>query len=116
MCIRDRDKGGYIFFALYENEVVGTMALLPRDNSIYELNKMAVKKELRGKGIGNKLVQFTIDFCKQKKFKSIILYSNTVLNNSIHLYKKYGFKEIKSKGDTPYKRSDIKMEMQLVYS
>ena len=110
------DKGGYIFFALYENEVVATMALLPRDNSIYELNKMAVKKELRGKGIGNKLVQFTIDFCKQKKFKSIILYSNTVLNNSIHLYKKYGFKEIKSEGDTPYKRSDIKMEMQLVYS
>jgi len=39
-----------------------------------------------------------------------------VLNNSIYLYKKYGFKEIKSKGDPPYKRSDIKMEMQLVYS
>ena len=110
------DKGGYIFFALHKDQVVGTMALLPRDDSIYELNKMAVQKELRGKGIGNQLIQFTIDFCKEKKFKSIILYSNTVLNNSIYLYKKYGFKEIKSEGDTPYKRSDIKMEMQLVYS
>ena len=57
---------------------------------------MAVKKELRGKGIGNQLVQFTIDFCKQEKIKSIILYSNTVLNNSITLYKKYGFKELKN--------------------
>ena len=92
------------------------MALLPRDDSVYELNKMAVKKGLRGKGIGNQLIQFTIDFCKEKEFKSIILYSNTVLNNSIYLYKKYGFKEIKSKGAPPYKRSDIKMEMQLVYS
>ena len=110
------DKGGFIFFALYQEEIVGTMALLPRDDSVYELNKMAVKKELRGKGIGNQLIQFTIDFCKEKEFKSIILYSNTVLNNSIYLYKKYGFKEIKSKGAPPYKRSDIKMEMQLVYS
>ena len=62
------DKGGFIFFALYQDEVVGTMALLPRDDSVYELNKMAVKKELRGKGIGNQLIQFTIDFCKEKKF------------------------------------------------
>ena len=60
------DKGGFIFFALYQDEVVGTMALLPRDDSVFELNKMAVKKELRGKGIGNQLIQFTIDFCKEK--------------------------------------------------
>ena len=59
------DKGGFIFFALYQDEVVGTMALLPRDDSVFELNKMAVKKELRGKGIGNQLIQFTIDFCIQ---------------------------------------------------
>ena len=45
------DKGGYIFFALYENEVVGTMALIPRENNVYELNKMAVKKDLRGNGM-----------------------------------------------------------------
>ena len=47
------DKGGYIFFALYNTEVVGTMALIPREKSVYELNKMAVKKDLRGNGIGH---------------------------------------------------------------
>ena len=44
------DNGGYIFFALYNTEVVGTMALIPREKSIYELNKMAVRKDLRGNG------------------------------------------------------------------
>ena len=74
---------------------------------------MAKKLDNKDKGIINK----SISVCHSLlKFKSIILYSNTVLNNSIYLYKKYGFKEIKSKGDPPYKRSDIKMEMQLVYS
>ena len=103
------DKGGYIFFAIFKSEVVGTMALIPRQERIYELNKMAVKKELRGNGIGHQLIQYTIDFAKNNEYKSVILYSNTVLENSIHLYNKFGFKKIDNP-DAPYKRSDIKME------
>ena len=103
------DKGGYIFFAIFKLEVVGTMALMPREEGIYELNKMAVKKELRGNGIGHQLIQYTIDFAKKNEYKSVILYSNTVLENSIHLYNKFGFKKIDNP-DAPYKRSDIKME------
>jgi len=103
------DKGGYIFFAIFKSEVVGTMALIPREEGIYELNKMAVKKELRGNGIGHQLIRYTIDFAKNNEYKSVILYSNTVLENSIHLYNKFGFKKIDNP-DAPYKRSDIKME------
>ena len=106
------DKGGYIFFALYNTEVVGTMALIPRGKSIYELNKMAVKKNLRGNGIGHQLIQFIIDYSLKYNFESVILYSNTVLRNSIHLYNKFGFRKIDNP-DAPYKRSDIKMELKL---
>ena len=106
------DKGGYIFFALYKSDVVGTMALMPREEGVYELNKMAVRKDLRGNGIGNKLIEFIINYSKDKNYSSIILYSNTVLKNSIHLYNKFGFKEIDNP-DAPYKRSDIKMELKL---
>ncbi|MFL2622663.1 MAG: GNAT family N-acetyltransferase [Candidatus Marisimplicoccus sp.] len=106
------DKGGYIFFALHKSDVVGTMALMPREEGVYELNKMAVRKDLRGNGIGNKLIEFIINYSKDKDYSSIILYSNTVLKNSIHLYNKFGFKEIDNP-DAPYKRSDIKMELKL---
>ena len=106
------DKGGYIFFALNNSQVVGTMALILRETGIYELNKMAVKKDLRGNGIGNQLIQFIIDYSVKNNFESVILYSNTVLKNSIHLYNKFGFKEIDNP-NAPYKRSDIKMELKL---
>ena len=106
------DKGGYIFFALNNSQVVGTMALILKENGIYELNKMAVKKDLRGNGIGHQLIQFIIDYSVTNNFESVILYSNTVLRNSIHLYNKFGFKEIDNP-DAPYKRSDIKMELKL---
>ena len=106
------DKGGHIFFAIFKSKVVGTMALIPREEGIYELNKMAVKKAVRGNGVGHQLIQFVIDYSVNNNFKSVILYSNTVLKNSIHLYNKFGFKEIDNP-DAPYERSDIKMELKL---
>ena len=71
------------------------------EKGVYELNKMAVKKNLRGKGIGHQLLSFSIEFAKKKKYNSVILYSNKVLENSIHLYNKFGFKKIKSEEKAP---------------
>jgi len=106
------NKGGQIFFAVNDSNIVGTMALIPRGKGVYELNKMAVRKDLRGNGIGNQLIKFIVDYSKDKGFNSVILYSNTVLKNSIHLYNKFGFKKIDNP-DAPYERSDIKMELKL---
>ena len=48
-------KGGKIFFAKLDNEIVGTIALMPIANSNeFELTKMAVTKAHRNKGIGKK--------------------------------------------------------------
>ena len=106
------NKGGQIFFAVNDSNIVGTMALIPRGKGVYELNKMAVRKDLRGNGIGNQLIKFIVDYSKDKGFNSVILYSNTVLKNSIHLYNKFGFKEVDNP-DAPYERSDIKMQLIL---
>lgn len=104
------DKGGYIFFALSNEKVVGTVALMPTgEEGILELTKMAVLPRERGKKIGQKLLQHCIDFAKTIKLNGLLLYSNTVLENAIYLYRKYGFKELELEAESPYKRSDIKM-------
>ncbi len=107
-------KGGYIFFAKYKGEVVGTVALMPmKERNIYELTKMAVSPEYRGLKIGQKLMEHCIDFAKQHNFNSLILYSNRILENAIYIYRKYGFIEIPVEPNSPYKRSDIKMEFKI---
>jgi len=59
------DKGGQIFFALIEDKVVGTVALMPTsEDSILELTKMEVLKEQRNKKIDQLLLQHCIDFAK----------------------------------------------------
>nr|WP_256259851.1 GNAT family N-acetyltransferase [Winogradskyella luteola] len=107
------DKGGHIFFALKNETIVGTVALMPTEESgILELTKMAVLPEERGQKIGQKLLQHCIDFGKAQQLKGLLLYSNTELENAIYLYRKYGFKELELEQNSPYKRSDIKMLLE----
>ncbi len=107
-------KGGHIFFAKIEEDVVGTVALMPtHDSDVYELTKMAVSPNHRGYKIGQQLMQHCIDFAKNEK-KNLMLYSNTILENAIYIYRKYGFIEIPVEPNSPYKRSNIKMELILI--
>lgn len=108
------NKGGYIFFALKDKKVVGTVALMPTETSgLLELTKMAVLPEERGQKIGQQLLKHCIDFGKLQKLKGLLLYSNTKLENAIYLYRKYGFKEFELEKDNPYERADIKMFLEL---
>ncbi|WP_339754950.1 GNAT family N-acetyltransferase [uncultured Winogradskyella sp.] len=104
------NKDGFIFFAMMEDKIVGTVALMPTGTKgILELTKMAVLPGKRGQNIGQHLLQYCIDFGKRQKLKALLLYSNTKLENAIYLYRKYGFIELQLEKDSPYKRSDIKM-------
>jgi len=108
------DKGGHIFFARLKNEIVGTVALMPTTRSkIFELTKMAVSPKHRGYKIGQFLMQYCIDFAKKKDYETLILYSNTKLENAIYIYRKYGFFEIEMEANSPYERSNIKMELKI---
>ena len=104
------NKGGKIFFAELAGNIIGTVALMPTKNKlVFELTKMAVKPDYRNKGIGKKLLKKCIDYSKSNSYSSIILYSNKKLNNAIHLYRNFGFKEIKMEKKSPYLRANIKM-------
>nr|WP_273694806.1 GNAT family N-acetyltransferase [Tenacibaculum sp.] len=107
------NKGGHIFFATLNNEIVGTVALMPMDDSnVYELTKMTVSPKHRGYKIGQQLMQHCIDFAKENNFDKLILYSNTKLENAIYIYRKFGFLEIPVEEGCPYERCNIKMELK----
>lgn len=106
------DKGGYIFVALYRNVPVGVCALCKMDdlNYDYELAKLAVSTEARGKGIGYMLCKAVVDKARMLGGKNIFLESNTLLKPAIHTYKKLGFREL-AEYHPAYARGDIQMEL-----
>ncbi|WP_366139837.1 bifunctional helix-turn-helix transcriptional regulator/GNAT family N-acetyltransferase [uncultured Polaribacter sp.] len=107
------NKGGFVFFAKLNNNIVGTVALMPTKDGLFELTKMAVSPKYRGFKIGQKLMQHCISFAKNKGLESLILYSSRKLENAIYIYRKYGFVEIPVEKNSPYERSDIKMVLKL---
>ena len=106
------DKGGFIYYAKLNNEIVGTVSLLKKTDTIFELGKMAVTKKAQGFKIGTILLEYALNVAKEKQIKKLILYSNTILKSAIHLYQKYGFVEIELESGL-YERANIKMEKEL---
>jgi mannose-6-phosphate isomerase-like protein (cupin superfamily)/predicted GNAT family acetyltransferase len=106
------DKGGSIYYAMMQHEIVGTVSLLKKTNDIFEIGKMAVTEKAQGNGIGQALMQYCLQQARQQRIKKLVLYSNTSLLQAIHLYRKFGFTETTLEQGL-YKRADIKMEKYL---
>lgn len=106
------EKGGHIVMAIYEGRPVGTCALIKMDNNSYELAKMAVSPEARGKNIGWLLGRACIERASNTGATRLYLESNTILKPAINLYHKLGFKKITGP-PSPYERANIQMELIL---
>ncbi len=108
------DKGGSILVALYDQKPIGVCALIKMDHPKYEyeLAKMAVSSEAKGKGIGWYLGKAILEKAAAMGARHVYLESNTVLKPAINLYHKLGFKKVIDY-PSPYERCNIQMGIEL---
>jgi len=106
-------KDGEIFFALLNENVVGTCAVIKINNSSYELAKMGVTEKAQGKQIGKKLALTAIGYAVEKGASKLRLYTSNKLTAAQNLYRGLGFTEVKEKPNHQYKRELILMELDL---
>lgn len=108
------DKGGHILFAIHENQLAGTCALIKFSDELYELAKMGVKENYQGLQIGKKLGLAIIEKARVLGAEKIFLESNRSLTPALNLYKRLGFVEVSVNDDkSDYERADIRMELTL---
>ena len=106
------DRGGFIWLAIADNKVVGSAALMKEHDGIYELAKMAVTADYRGKGISKLLIETCLAKAKEIGAKKLSLFSNHQLQTALKLYEKYGFYHVEVE-DSPFETADVKMELIL---
>jgi len=106
------DRGGVIYLAEVDGKIVGSAALMKEDNAHYELAKMAVTSEYRGRGISKLLIEKCLAAARKMNAKHLCLFSNHQLQTAIALYEKYGFQHV-ALIDSPFETADIKMELIL---
>ena len=121
------NPGGEIFFILEDGEPVGTVAMVPKENSkepaeqrfntdkkpaSFELAKMAVRPDKQGRGYSKMLMDACINFAIERQAEKIILVTNDILKPALGLYTNAGFKAVDYQDDR-YARGNLEMHLQL---
>src|SRR5438093_959374 len=65
--------GGEIFFVVEDGKAVGAVAMVACGEKKYELAKMVVAAETRGKGYGDLLMKAAIDWAKSKGASEVLI-------------------------------------------
>lgn len=88
----DKEYDGF-WLAVKDDEIIGSVAIdgFERKTEGAHLRWYIVNPKSQGSGIGSALMQHALDFCKQKKFKRVYLWTFKGLDAARHLYEKYGF-------------------------
>ncbi|NVM66006.1 GNAT superfamily N-acetyltransferase [Mucilaginibacter sp. SG538B] len=94
--------GGNFWGAIYNEQLVGTIALIAFGDNAAAIRKMFVLKEYRGKelGIAQLLLNNLIDYCKQNNIAHIYLGTVEMLKAAHRFYEKNGFTRL-AKQDLP---------------
>src|SRR5262245_1143648 len=106
------NNGGSIWMAEVDGRIVGCAGLMKEREGEFELIKMAVTEEYRGRGISKLLIEKCIATAKQIGAKKLSLFSNHQLQRAIGLYEKYGFHHVEVV-NSPMETADIRMELIL---
>jgi len=108
------EPGGEILIAELDGRAVGCVAIVPDGTGAWELSKMAIAPELRGRGAGRRLLAATIARARELGARSLFLGSSTNLANAVHLYEALGFRHVPPETlHMPYDRADVFMQLVL---
>ncbi|WP_343611664.1 GNAT family N-acetyltransferase [Novosphingobium sp.] len=107
------DGGGEILFVEAPDVgVIGTCALIRMGEGVFELTKMGVSAQARGRKAGEFLLAATLDRARAMGIETLYLLTNRKCEAAIHLYEKLGFvhsEEIMERYGKRYERCNVAM-------
>jgi GNAT superfamily N-acetyltransferase len=83
-----------LWLAEIHGHIIGSIAIVRQSNRTAQLRWFLVHPTYRGQGIGKHLLSKALRFCKQKKYKTVSLWTTSDLRVAHHLYTEAGFKKI----------------------
>ncbi|MBR4224203.1 MAG: GNAT family N-acetyltransferase [Oscillospiraceae bacterium] len=96
---------------LSHDDVVGTVAIKRLDSDTAELKALYLSSELRGQGLGSRLIHTAADYARSQGYRRIVLDSMSQYTAARRLYDKTGFVPIDRYNDNIY--ADVFMELTL---
>lgn len=112
-----RDEKSAYWIAEENGSIFGGCGIYPTTglpNGYGELVKLYLRKEVRGRGIGQELMLKSIDSAREMGYTHLYLESLPELNQAVELYKKVGFKLLPNRlGESGHFACDLWMELEI---
>lgn len=103
------EAGAMIFFAVENDMVLATCMAAPMEGTTWEICKLGANKDFSRKGAGSAVFEASMRWALEYGAERLFIVTNTKLKIALHIYEKYGFKEIKL-ADYGYTRGNIAFE------
>jgi GNAT superfamily N-acetyltransferase len=89
----EKTRDGF-WVASVDERIVGSIAIdgVNQDNKGAHLRWFIVAPENQGQGIGKVLMEEAVEFCREKGFARVYLWTFAGLDAARHIYEKYGFR------------------------
>jgi len=97
-----KPKGSQLWVVLDNEEIVGSIAIIRTDEHVAQLRWFLTNPNYQGKGIGRKLMDTAMQFCKAQEYTHVFLWTINTLNAARHLYERYGFEPTEKKSNTEW--------------
>jgi DNA-binding MarR family transcriptional regulator/GNAT superfamily N-acetyltransferase len=114
----DSGARGQIWVAEFAGRIVGSIAIVGVDAATAQLRWFLIEPEFRGSGLGRRLMNTVMDYCRQNKYRRVILWTFVGLDAARHLYESFGFRPTEQVENTTWrdKITEEKWEVALADS
>jgi GNAT superfamily N-acetyltransferase len=109
------DGTGRIWIAEDADRIVGSIAMVDAGGGIGQLRWFLLVPEVRGSGLGRRLLEAALAYGRERGFLRIFLWTFVDLEGARRLYERAGFKVTETKTSLIWgaERTEVRMEMQL---
>lgn len=108
-----------IWLAERDGRIIGCIAIVASSPEMAQLRWYLVDPDARGKGLGRRLLQEAVDFCRACGYRTVTLWTVSALTAAAHLYRSAGFSKVEEKPgrqwgvDVIEERYELRFDLQL---
>jgi GNAT superfamily N-acetyltransferase len=109
-------QDGMIRIVEIAGQVAGFIAIIRIDEESAQLRWFLIEPEYRGIGLGQRLMSTAMEYCREKRFKKVFLWTFKGLDAAKNLYQRHGFILTEQVANDTWKQGIVEERWELTFS